>query len=98
MPFRKVEVGTQPTQLASYNPRRKSITILNYGSVTLFISNDQVDILTKGYPIAPGSGVTLVDFEGDQPELALWGQVESGSTDVRIHEGFGKGKGGESEE
>jgi len=94
MAFRKVSVGTEPTQVASYNPRRVCITIINYSGSTCFIDTDTKNITSEGFPLAVGSIMSLIKRDGDHPEEALWGQCESGTADLRVQESWSE-EGGE---
>jgi len=89
MAFRSVTVVTTPTQLASYNARRKSLSVFNNSTTTtIFLSNDRANVVANGFPLVAQAAVSLVDIEGDEPELELVGQVSAGSADVRVQEGF----------
>ena len=89
MAFRPVTVTTSATQLASYNAKRKSLSIFNASTTTtVFISHDRANVVANGFPLVAQAAVSLVDVEGDEPELELVGQVSAGSVDVRVQEGF----------
>ncbi len=89
MAFRPVTVDTTPTQIAAWNPRRKSLSIFNNSTtVTVFLSHDRANVVARGFPLVPQAAVSLVDVEGDDPELELVGQVSAGTADVRVQEGF----------
>lgn len=87
MSYRQATVTTVPTQIAPWLPRRKSIAIINEGATKAFVSSDQADIVTKGFPLAPGASLSLIAEFGDEPELELFAIVAAGTTDIRITEG-----------
>ena len=87
MSYRAVTVSTTPTIIASYNPRRISLTILNYSSTTVFISINPTNIISEGFPIDPGVVITLAREDGDNPEYAFYAQTISGYAELRIQEG-----------
>jgi len=89
MPFRQVKVTTEPTQICPYDPKRSTITIRNVAGSACYISDSQVDILSKGFPLAVGEVLSLVKKDGDQPEYALWGQTSTGEADIRVIEQYG---------
>tara|TARA_Y100000310_G_scaffold335926_1_gene419171 strand:- start:2644 stop:2871 length:228 start_codon:yes stop_codon:yes gene_type:complete len=62
---------------------------VNNGSVTITISQDEGNIAAQGFPLTAGGGATLNRRQGDEPELALFAVADSGSQNVRIHEGLG---------
>ena len=89
MAYRPVTVSTTVTQIASYNEKRRALVIYNNSSSTLYISNDPQDIVARGLPVGGGVAISLVASEGDEPHLALYGQMTAGTADVRVVEGFG---------
>lgn len=90
MPFFKVVVTTQPTRILPFNPRRKTVTIINLGDYRIFISQNPTNIISEGFPIYPLEGITLDEEDGDEPEYALYAQTETGEVDVRVQEGVKK--------
>lgn len=90
MPNRPVTVTTSVTPVCSDRGDRRSVTIFNNGAVTVFLSNDPADVLTRGWPLPASASVGLVDVDGDEPWLQLWGQCSAGSADLRVVEGFGR--------
>lgn len=89
MPTRPITVGTTPTPLLSYNNRRTTASFANNGAATIFVSNDQTSILVNGYPIVVGGALDLIRAFGDEPHLQWFGQVATGSENLRILAGFG---------
>lgn len=90
MPMFSRLVDTTVTQLVGYNERRASLVLFNNGVNTVFVSENEADILTQGFPLAPGGSIGFVHLDGDEPELRYYGQTAAGSSDVRIVEGFGQ--------
>jgi len=90
MPFYNVTVTTTLAQIVPYNKKRTGITLKNYAGNPAFISNDQVDVLTKGYPLSVGEFFTFLRADGDAPELALYAITSVGTADVRIAESYGE--------
>ena len=90
MPFRQVTVSTTPTQIAPYNPKRSTIVIRNVAGAVCYISDSEVAIVTKGFPLNVGEALSLVRRDGDQPEYALWGQTAADTADLRVIEQFGE--------
>lgn len=84
---RKVIVGTDPVQIVPFNPKRVTLGIFNSGNYTVYVSNDRVGILDKGWPINAGVGVIWKKVDGDHVEYELWGQA-SDSTEIRVWEDF----------
>jgi len=85
-------IGTTTVKICSYNPKRRSITIYNQGSGTLYISQDPTRVFVDGFPVPNSAVVTLLKEDGDQPELDLYGMADKPSTVIRIQEGFGEGE------
>jgi len=94
MAFRKVSVGTEPKQIASYHEKRVCITILNRAGSCCFISGNQTGIVEEGFALDVGMILSLVKADGDETREAIWGQCESGSADLRVYESFAE-EGGE---
>lgn len=90
MPSRSVTVGTTVTPLLSYNPKRTTVAVFNEDSATVFIGEDQANLLTQGSPISAGGAVSFVAALGDTPERVLFGISAAGGADVRILEQFGQ--------
>lgn len=77
-------------QIADYNPRRKSLVITNNSGQTVFISQDQTNITTSGFPVLVGQSISFTVTDGDEPELELYAQTLFGTADLRIIDRFGK--------
>lgn len=90
MPSRSEEVGTAATTLLSYNPKRTSVSIFNEDSVSIFIGEDEADLLTEGSPVTAGGAISLVAALGDTPDRVMFAISAAGGADVRILEQFGK--------
>jgi hypothetical protein len=90
MAFRSVSVLTTVTKIAAFEPRRKSLTLVNIGTERMFISHDELSVATEGFPIDPGVSASFSENDGDDPRLALFGQTTTTVVDVRVQEGFPK--------
>ena len=90
MPSRPETVGTSPTLLLAFNPRRTSVAIFNEDSSSIFIGEDEASLLTRGSPITAGGAITLTAALGGTPELIMFAISAAGGADVRILEQFGK--------
>lgn len=90
MPMYARTVDTNITELAPYNERRKSLVIFNNGAGRIFVSQDEANILTTGFPLDVGGSLGFVAIEGDEPALRWFAQASAGSHDVRVVEGYGK--------
>ena len=88
MAYRKVMVGTEIKQLVSYNPKRLSLVIYNFGTDRIFISDNPTNVLDEGFPLEAGASISFHKAFGDRPEVALWGIAASGCQDIRIVEGY----------
>jgi hypothetical protein len=90
MTFRKVTVGTTPTIVVPYNPKRTGVVIYNPGPTIVYISDKQTDIISDGFAVGAGVYIGFAKVDGDETEYALYGQVESGTQDIRVQESFGE--------
>lgn len=90
MPSRPVTVGTTPTLLLPYNPKRTTVAIFNEDAAAVFIGEDQTGLLARGSPITAGGAVSFVRALGDTPQDILFGISSAGGADVRILEAFGE--------
>jgi hypothetical protein len=90
MAFRKVTVGTTPTIVVPFNPKRTGLTIYNNGTVTVYISDKQTNILEEGFPMPPGVYIGFAKVDGDETEYALYAQAEAGTGELRVQESFGE--------
>ena len=88
MAFRKVSVTTVVAQLASFNPKRVCITIINRAGATVYIHTNQVLVLEEGFPLTENSVISFVKADGDHPEEALYVRTETGSADLRVQESW----------
>jgi len=86
--MRVVTVTTSVTEIADYNPLRVAFALQNNGAVRVFVSNDPVDILGKGWPVDPGVALSFSVADGDQPWLQFFAQAATGAAELRIYEGY----------
>ena len=89
MAMRAVIIGTVATQIVGVNKARRSLVFRNNGAATIFISNDQADIVASGFPVLVNQSVVFAARDGDEPWLPVYGQVSAGSENGRVVEQFG---------
>ncbi len=89
MPWRAATVTTTISEVAGYSPKRKSLSLANNGTATVFFSQDPTAVTTQGFPLVAGASVTLIPQEGDEPEAAMYMAASVGSQDVRVEESLG---------
>jgi len=90
--FYSVSVSTDVTQIVPYNPKRSGILIRSYSGSEVFLSNDEVDTLNRGYPLAVGEFVSFLTADGDVPELPLYAVTAGGVANLRVVETYGEVK------
>jgi hypothetical protein len=90
MGYRKVTVGTTPTIIVAFNSKRSALTIYNPGPATVYVSDKQTNIIEEGFPVGPGVYIGWAKVDGDETEYAVYGQVESGTQDIRVQESYGE--------
>lgn len=90
MGSRSEVVGTTATTLLSYNPRRTTVAIFNEDSATIFIGEDEANLLTEGSPITAGGALSFLAALGDTPDRGMFAISAAGGADVRILEQFGQ--------
>lgn len=91
MATRAVTVGTTVGQMVADNPKRTAVSIMNFGSDTIFWSNDRGNVTSQGFPLLAGLSVDFSAELGDDPTLEVNGQSLVGNTDIRVYEAFGEG-------
>ena len=84
-----VKVTTTVRNIVYFNPKRVALIIFNNGDVTAYLSQDPVNVVENGIPLQPGSSLTLLKVEGDQPEYQWFAQTLTSETELRIYEVFG---------
>lgn len=89
MPTRPVTVGTTALQIVAYNNKRTVASFTNNGNNTIFVSEDQGNLLTEGHPIVAGGALDLIRALGDEPQLEWFGVVAAATENLRVLEGFG---------
>lgn len=88
--MRVVMATTSPQPLASYNAKRRTLSIFNIGTTDYVLFSQNIGkISSEGYPVLVNTSATLVRIEGDEPELDYWIVSNSGTQEVRVFEGFG---------
>lgn len=90
MPTRPVTVTTTAEQIVAYNNKRTAASFTNNGSNTIFVSEDQANLATDGYPIPVGGALDLVRALGDEPQLEWFALVAAGTENLRVLEAFGE--------
>ena len=81
-----IEVGTTPTMIVNYDPKRTSLIIYNNSSVNVYIGSDTSITTNDGFILTPGSYLAFSKGFGDDPRLVRYAIVESGTAELRIHE------------
>ncbi|MDE1867537.1 MAG: hypothetical protein KGI08_07505 [Thaumarchaeota archaeon] len=82
----QVSVTSAVTEILSYSKDRTAISLFNNGSVTCFISQDQTNLINRGYPLAAGASITIKGDKNTSPQNPVYGQCTTLSTDIRISE------------
>ncbi len=88
MAFRQVNVDATVRKLAAFEPKRRTLSLVNLGTARLFVSYDEQNIIAEGFPVDPGVMLSFSEIDGDDARLALFGQTAGTSDDVRVEEGF----------
>jgi len=88
--FYQTTVSTTISQLVPYNKQRKGILIRNNSGNPCYLSNDQANVATLGYPLNVGEFLAFLSVDGDIPELQIYGLTSVGTADLRIVETFGE--------
>lgn len=86
--FYNATITTTTTQIVPYNAKRTTLLIKNQSGQTIFVSTDQTEITTRGYPLAVGEFMAAVKVDGDVPELQMYAATSVGTSDVRIVETY----------
>ena len=89
MVTRTESVTTTAKQIATYNAKRKSLVITNTSTDAVYIAEDHDGVTSKGFPLNQNDVIGFTARDGDQPELQLFAQTSSGTSDLRIVERFG---------
>ncbi len=84
--FRVERVGTEAKAIASYNPNRKLLMIINESEVTVYISKDPMGVVENGIPLFFYEALVFDVADADEPESAFYAQTEEGTALVRIYE------------
>lgn len=80
MNYNNVSVATTATSIVSSDAQRKSLTMKNNGSTTIYLGNDGSVTTSNGYPLEPGKEMFL---EYAKSREAWYGIVSSGTVDLR---------------
>ena len=59
------------------------------GALPIFINSSQADITGSGYPITVGGSIDFIRALGDEPQLAMYAAVASGTENLRVIEQYG---------
>lgn len=90
MPTTPVDVLTTVTRLLDRNNRRTTASFTNNGTDTIFVSEDEGSVLTRGYPIVAGGALDLIRVFGDNPHDQWFGVVATTISEMRVLEQFGQ--------
>lgn len=81
MQFLKSAPTTSPTLIVDGNPSRLGLTLINYGSVTVFIdTHDEVTTAT-GFPLEADDSLIIASSTE-----SIYGITTSGTGDIRVAE------------
>lgn len=81
--------STETVALAPWNGERSNLAIWNFGTDTIFVSVDRINVAAEGWPILINTGLSYVWVDGDDSEEALYAVANSGTQDIRVIEQFG---------
>lgn len=84
--FRREMVGTSVKQIASYNPARKLIMIVNDSEYTIYINKDPDGVKENGLPVYAFEIIVFDVADADAPEEMFFAVCESTNCPVRIYE------------
>lgn len=84
--FRTETVGAEVKLIASFNPRRRALLIVNDSENEVYISEDQEKILREGIPLYAYEALHFDTADGDKPEKAFYAQAPAGIAKIRIYE------------
>jgi hypothetical protein len=84
-PFNTITVGSSATKIVGANPQRISLMIVNTGTPTVYIGQDNTVLTTTGIPLK--TDMNLTEDSGGQKVYCgdIWGICAS-SSDVRYWE------------
>lgn len=86
MVFIPYTVTTTQTRIATTQPTRTSLVILNNSAATIYIGAKGQN--ANGFPIGSG-GLASFKIPEDDPTEELWA-ISTIASNVRVYEGFGK--------
>lgn len=84
--FRVEYVTPEVRQIASYNPTRKLLLIINESDYTIYVSKDPVGVSESGIPLYPFESIVFDAADGDEPEYSFFCVSPSGTAKIRIYE------------
>jgi len=85
-----VTVGTTARRIVDYSSTRTVVMIYNVSTSTVYLGVGKDLTTGNGFPLYPDQGIVLAKEFGDDPTLAYWAVVSSGTAELRIWEGIGK--------
>lgn len=88
MAEKRVSVGTTRVQILAFNAKRTAWIFHNRGTAEMFFSNDKGVSDSNGYPLPNGGFFARLKADGDDPRMAVYGIVTSGTADVGVSESF----------
>lgn len=86
--FYNVIVSTDVTQIVPFNSKRTNLVIRNETGSTVYISADEKEILTKGYPLYAGEYVVFSEVDKDAVQYAFYAVTQTGTANLRVVEEF----------
>ena len=81
-------VGTSVSQLVSANPNRVSLTVMNIGSVSVWLDIENTVSSTTGLLLSPNGGVMSLNWRDDMSMIPReWFVIAAGiGTNVKVFE------------
>jgi len=86
-----VTVTTTVSVAVPFSQARSSVTMLNYGTETIFIGTTSELATGNGFPVLAGQALVFARDFGDDPTLARYALANAGSQDMRVMEEYGTG-------
>lgn len=84
--FRSEVVDGNVKSIASYNPNRKLILIINESDYVIYVSKDPINVERDGIPLYPYEGIIFDVGDADSPEEMLFCVSPEGVARIRIYE------------
>jgi hypothetical protein len=53
-------IGTSPTEIIPKNPNRESLSLMNVGTESVYISDNEEPTIANSFPMAIGMSITMI--------------------------------------